>query len=86
MDINQLIEIVKKKISENIKVENIVIEDKTFLHKKHENHTKGKYHLKIIIYSKELMSKNKIDSNKDIYKLLNEEMKKYIHSLQISLN
>jgi len=86
MDINQLIEIVKKKISENIKVENIIIEDKTFLHKKHENHTKGKYHLKIIIYSKELMSKNKIDSNKDIYKLLNEEMKKYIHSLQISLN
>ena len=50
MDINQLIEIVKKKISENIKVENIIIEDKTFLHKKHENHTKGKYHLKIIIY------------------------------------
>ena len=86
MDINQLIEIVKKKISENIKVENIIIEDKTFLHKKHENHTKGKYHLKIIIYSKELVSKNKIDSNKDIYKLLNEEMKKYIHSLQISLN
>ena len=86
MDINQLIEIVKKKISENIKVENIIIEDKTFLHKKHENHTKGKYHLKIIIYSKELMSKNKIDSNKEIYKLLNEEMKKYIHSLQISLN
>ena len=86
MDINQLIEIVKKKISENIKVENIVIEDKTFLHKKHENHSKGKYHLKIIIYSKELVSKNKIDSNKDIYKLLNEEIKKYIHSLQISLN
>ena len=86
MDINQLIEIIKNKLNKNIDCDNIKVEDKTFLHKKHENHTKGKYHLKIIIYSKELMSKNKIDSNKEIYKLLNEEMKKYIHSLQISLN
>ena len=86
MDINQLIEIVKNKISKNIIAEKIDVEDKTFLHKKHETHTIDKYHLKIIITSKELNSKSKIESTKIIYKLLNDEMKKYIHSLQIYLN
>ena len=55
-----------------IQINNIIIEDKTFLHKKHENHTKGKYHLKIIIYSKELMSKNKIDSEIYVNKYLKQ--------------
>ena len=34
MDINKLILTVKKKIKENIILENIQVEDKTFLHKK----------------------------------------------------
>ena len=29
---------------------------------------------------------NKIDSNKKIYKILNEEIKKFIHSIQILIN
>ena len=86
MDINQLIKIVKKKISENIKVENIEIEDKTFLHKKHDSHQKGKYHLKLIISSEELNSKNKIESTRLIYRIIDTEISKYIHSLQILIN
>ena len=35
MDINELLEIVKKKIASSINIESILIEDKTFLHKKH---------------------------------------------------
>ncbi len=35
MNINELIAIVKKKIESEIVVENIFIEDKSFLHKKH---------------------------------------------------
>ena len=42
MDINQLILIVKKKIKEKISLESIKIEDKTFLHKSHASHQKGK--------------------------------------------
>ena len=83
MDINQLIAIVKKKLIEQIKLENIVIEDKSFLHKKHKNNEKGKYHLKILIVSKELSKLSKIESNRIIHKILNEEIKLYIHSLQI---
>ena len=83
MDINQLIAIVKKKLNNNIKIENIIIEDKSFLHKNHKNNEKGKFHLKIIIQSIELKRKKQIESNRQIYKILEDEIKSYIHSLQI---
>ena len=83
MDINQLIAIVKKKLNNNIKIENIIIEDKSFLHKNHKNNEIGKFHLKIIIQSIELKKKKQIESNRQIYKILENEIKSYIHSLQI---
>ena len=83
MDINQLISIVKYKIEGNIMLENLIIEDKSFLHKKHKTNQKGKFHLKIIVTSGELKKMKKIDSTKKIYKVLDEELKKYIHSIQI---
>ena len=86
MDINELIAIVKKKIEKEIVIENIRIEDKSFLHKNHPGNEKNKYHLKILIESKELKNMNKIESNKKIYKLLEEELKNFIHSVQIILS
>ena len=47
MNINQLIATVKKKLENGIIVENIIIEDKSFLHKNHSGNQKDKYHLKI---------------------------------------
>ena len=79
MNINQLIEIVKNKISENIICDKIEVEDKTFLHKNHSSHDKNKFHLKIIITSEILKKKNKLESTKEIYKILNEELKKNIN-------
>ena len=86
MNINELIVNVKKKLKKNINIENISIEDKTFLHKNHAGHEDNKFHLKIKIESEELKKLNKIDSNKKIYKILDEELKNHIHSLQISIN
>ena len=83
MDINQLILIVKEKIKEKISLESINIEDKTFLHKSHASHQKGKFHLKLTIMSQELKKMNKIQATKKIYTILNEELEKYIHSIQI---
>ena len=83
MDINQLISIIKNKLSEKIKIENINIEDKSFLHKNHKSNEKGKFHLKILIESKELNKIGKLESNRIIHKIMNEEIKLYIHSLQI---
>ena len=86
MNIDKLITNVKKKIKKNIDIENILIEDKTFLHKNHPGHESNKFHLKIIIKSEELNKLNKIESNKKIYKMLEVELKNHIHSLQILIN
>ena len=86
MDINNLIEIVKKKLINEIRIEKINIEDKSFLHKNHAGHQEGKFHLKLMISSNELKSLKRIESNKKIYKILDQEIKKYIHSLQILIN
>jgi len=86
MNINELIVKIKKKLKKNINIENILIEDKTFLHKNHVGHENNKFHLKITIESEELMKLNKIESNKKIYKILDLELKNHIHSLQISIN
>ena len=83
MNINQLILIVTKKINKNILLENINIEDKTFLHKGHKTNQDGKFHLKLTIMSQELKKMNKIQSTKKIYSILDEELEKYIHSIQI---
>ena len=86
MNINELIAIVKKKLENQILIENIKIEDKSFLHSKHKGNQKGKYHLKISITSDELKQMGRIKSDKKIYKILEDEIKYHIHSLQILIH
>ena len=86
MDINELIAIIKKKLSDQINIQNIEIEDKSFLHKSHKGNQEGKYHLKLNIVSDELKNMNRIESNKKIYKVLDKELKETIHSIQIKLS
>tara|TARA_X000000368_G_scaffold160174_1_gene126249 strand:- start:97 stop:357 length:261 start_codon:yes stop_codon:yes gene_type:complete len=83
MNIIQLSSIIKEKIEKNIMTESIHVEDKTFLHIKHKSHKEGRFHLRITIESKELKEISKIESNKKIYKILSDEIKEYIHSIQI---
>ena len=86
MDINNLISIIKKKILANIICENLKVEDKSFLHKNHVGNSNNKFHIKLSIKSKELKKMNKIESNKKIYKILNQELKEFIHSIQILIS
>ena len=86
MEINKLIEIVKEKISREIILQEINVEDKSFLHKNHKNNSPNKFHIKITIISDELKAKKKIDSTKKIYNILDNELKYYIHSIQLSIN
>jgi BolA protein len=46
----------------------------------------GMYHLKITLSSRELKNMNRIESNKKIYKILDKELKEYIHSIQILIS
>ncbi len=83
MDINQLSKILKKKILSYEHINKVEIEDKSFLHKNHQSNEKGKFHIVLNIESEELKKKNKIDSSRFIYKILEIEIRMYIHSLQI---
>ena len=86
MDINELIAIVKKKLQDQIIIESIKIEDKSFLHKNHIGNKEGKFHIKISLISGQLNKMSKIESNKKIYKILSKEIKDYIHSIQILIS
>ena len=83
MDINQLSEIVKKKILDTKLIKDVELEDKSFLHKNHKTNNPNKFHIKLKIKSEKLKNMSRIESNKFIFKLLDKEMKNYIHSLQI---
>ena len=43
MEINKLIEIIKKKIAKEIVFKEINIQDKSFLHKNHKNNSPNKF-------------------------------------------
>ena len=86
MDINELIATVKKKLQNQINIENINIEDKTYLHKNHIGNKDGKFHLKLILKSNELKRMSRINSNKKIHKVIDEEIKQFIHSIQILIS
>ena len=83
MNINELIAIVKNKLEAEIIIQNLKIEDKSFLHKNHKGHQKGKFHLKLTIKSDELFKLSKITSTKKIYNILKIEFEEHIHSIQI---
>ena len=83
MNINELIAIIKKKLYNNFNIENSLIEDKSYLHKNHPGNVEGKFHLKITLTSLELKKMSKLESNKKVYKILSNELKNFIHSIQL---
>ena len=86
MKINELIEVLDKKLKKNFKISSLKIEDKSFLHAKHKSFKEGKFHIKLILISDELKLLKSIDANRKIFEVLKEEMNNHIHSLQIRIN
>ena len=86
MDINNLISIIKKKITKDIICESLKIEDKSFLHKNHSGNDNNKFHIKLSIQSQQLREMGRVESDKKIYKILNDELSTSIHSLQILIH
>ena len=86
MDINSLISIIKKKITKDIICESLKIEDKSFLHKNHTGNDNTKFHIKLLIQSQQLKEMGRVESDKKIYKILNDEISTSIHSLQILIH
>ena len=79
------LEIIKKKINDEINPEDIKLIDNSNLHAKHKSFDSNKFHLKVIIKSKKLNSIPKIDAHKKIFSILKDEIKKKIHALEIEI-
>jgi len=76
---------IKKKINDEINPQNIILIDKSNLHRKHKSFDLNKFHLKIIIESTILKKMGKIDAHKKVFSILREEMKNKIHALEIEI-
>ena len=77
---------IEKKLKEHLNLEELIIVDNTHLHVKHESFVSGKLHLHLKIKSKYLGSISKISAQRLIMKVLKDDLKTYIHALEISIN
>ena len=77
---------IKEKINKKINPENIILIDNSSFHSKHKSFDPNKIHLKIIIKSEKLKRMNKIAAHKEIFSILENEMKNKIHALEIEIN
>ncbi len=80
------IKVIENKIKNAIEVSKIEIIDNSSKHKGHKSFQEGKLHLKIIIYSEYLKSLNRVDAQKKVMKILEEELKENIHALELKIN
>jgi len=82
---NDFLKFIENKIKKNIKTESISIKDNSILHKKHKFFSPEKYHLYLEIESNYLGSLTKIKAQREIMKLLAEELSTKIHALEIKI-
>ena len=82
---NNFLKLIEDKVKKNIKIENISVIDNSALHKKHKFFDSEKYHLSLKIESRYLNSLNKVKAQREIMKILAEELSTKIHALEIEI-
>ncbi len=76
---------IRKKLNDKIEIENIEIIDNSDKHKSHRSFLPGKFHLHLKIRSIYLNSISRVNAQKIVMKILNEDLKTKIHALEISI-
>ncbi len=79
------LDFIKNKIKNNISIEQIVVTDNSHKHTRHKFFDKNKYHLHLDIKSEFLKLEPRITAHRRITKILEEELKKKIHALEINI-
>ena len=74
-----------RKLKKEIEIEHIEIVDNSHKHKDHKFFSPEKFHLHLKIKSIYLVSLSRVNAQKMIMKVLNEDLKKNIHALEISI-
>ena len=78
-------EVIREKLINEIKIEDIHIVDNSHKHKGHKFFSPEKFHLHLKIKSLYLNSISRVSAQKMIMKLLKEDLKTKIHALEISI-
>ena len=76
---------IKKKLIDNINLEDVEIIDNTKFHKSHKFFDPEKYHLELKIKSAYLNSISRISAQKMIMKVLKSDLDTKIHALEIKI-
>ena len=76
---------IKRKLSEQIKIEMIEVIDNSDKHKSHKFFDPQRLHLHLKIKSIYLNSFSRLDAQKLIMNILKDDLKKKIHALEISI-
>ena len=82
---NLYINQIEKKIKNKIQLEEIKIIDNTDAHRNHKSFQKGKLHLILEIRSNYLKNLKRLEAEKIIMKIMENELQKKIHALEIRL-
>lgn len=81
----KFLKFIEDKIKNNLDIEKIRVIDNTHKHKSHKSFDVDKYHLSLEIESKYLKNMNKLESQRKIMQILDEELKTKIHALEIKI-
>tara|TARA_Y100000591_G_scaffold326845_1_gene350253 strand:+ start:195 stop:452 length:258 start_codon:yes stop_codon:yes gene_type:complete len=79
------LDIIESKLRKNIKLESITIIDNSNKHRHHKFFDSKKFHLHIKIKSSYLKTLPRINAQRIIMNVLNEDLKNKIHALEISI-
>ena len=82
---NIFFETIIEKLKKEIEIEHIEIVDNSHKHLKHKSFSPNKFHLHLKIKSIYLSSISRVKAQKEIMKILKDELSNSIHALEISI-
>ena len=82
---NNFFEDIISKLKKEIEIEQIEIVDNSHKHVKHKSFSPDKFHLHLRIKSLYLNSLSRVTAQKEVMKVLKDELSSKIHALEISI-
>ena len=82
---NNFFEDIISKLKKEIEIEQIEIVDNSHKHVKHKSFSPDKFHLHLKIRSLYLNSLSRLTAQKEVMKVLKDELSNKIHALEISI-
>ena len=77
---------IEQKLSQHLKPYELLVTDESEDHIGHSGYVQGgETHFKVVLRSKKLKGKTRIECQRTIYKILNDELKDRVHALSLDV-